>query len=81
MAIEGVDSQRLTSFLEELTLISRKYRIQIQGCGCCGSPWVAALEDKQENYRYTVMQRGDDLALRSEDDIETQEWWLSDEEK
>lgn len=30
-------------FLKELTLLSRKYKIVIGGCGCCTSPFLAAI--------------------------------------
>jgi len=34
------------AFLAELTELSRKHRIAIGGCGCCGSPWLFDLERK-----------------------------------
>lgn len=33
-------SDRTTEFLKELTELTNKYRIEIAGCGCCGSPWL-----------------------------------------
>lgn len=27
-------------FLEEFSALSRKYKIRVGGCGCCGSPWI-----------------------------------------
>ena len=36
----------MEKFLEELTNLSLKYNLFINGCGCCGSPW---LEDKAES--------------------------------
>jgi len=34
------EAKRLESFLQELTALSDKYEIYIEGCGCCGSPWL-----------------------------------------
>ena len=33
-------------FLEELSELTKKYNISIEGCGCCGSPYLVNLEDK-----------------------------------
>ena len=33
-------SQDLESFLKELSELTKKYNVEIVGCGCCGSPWV-----------------------------------------
>ena len=39
------------NFLQELTAISRKYRLAVDGCGCCGSPFLVELpEDCLEEY-------------------------------
>lgn len=46
--------RRYTKFLVELTTLSQKYQIYIQGCGCCGSPWL--YDDKeQENIGDNLM--------------------------
>ena len=34
-------------FMAELELLSRKYRIKIAGCGCCGSPYLMPLKKKE----------------------------------
>ena len=51
----GVNAERLRAFLQELTALSDKYDIYIEGCGCCGSPW---LNDIQAGKNY------DNLAYR-----------------
>lgn len=33
-------NEKLEAFLDELSELSRKHRIAIGGCGCCGSPWI-----------------------------------------
>lgn len=47
--------RRYTKFLLELTTLSQKYEIYIQGCGCCGSPWLYDDKDKEnigDNLKY-----------------------------
>ena len=33
-------------FLEELSELTKKYNISIEGCGCCGSPFLVYLGNK-----------------------------------
>lgn len=33
-------NEKNDKFLEELTELTKKYGIEIGGCGCCGSPWL-----------------------------------------
>lgn len=35
------------AFIIELEALSRKYNLIISGCGCCGSPFIEELEDKE----------------------------------
>ena len=35
---------RLGNFLKELSDLTKKYNIEIGGCGCCGSPYLNDLE-------------------------------------
>lgn len=53
----------IKDFLTELTFLSNKYGVKIEGCGCCGSPFLAEIEagaidgyykvnDKNENLRW-----------------------------
>lgn len=37
--------EREVEFLKELTALTKKYKIQIWGCGCCGSPSLDCIED------------------------------------
>lgn len=36
---------RVDSFLKELAELSKKYDIEIWGCGCCGSPSLMNISD------------------------------------
>jgi hypothetical protein len=31
---------RMDGFLQELNELTRRHKIKIGGCGCCGSPWL-----------------------------------------
>ena len=35
----------MNKFLEELSELTKKYNISINGCGCCGSPYFTRLDD------------------------------------
>lgn len=52
-----VNAARLRAFLQELTALSDKYEIYIEGCGCCGSPW---LNDLQAGKSYDNLAYGKD---------------------
>ena len=32
--------QRITVFLDDLRLLAEKHGLSVQGCGCCGSPFL-----------------------------------------
>lgn len=42
-------TNREKQFLEELGKLTKKYNIEIRGCGCCGSPY---LEDLTGEVKY-----------------------------
>lgn len=42
-----IPAERLQPFLEELTVLTTKYRISIGGCGCCDSPYLLDLKDEE----------------------------------
>jgi hypothetical protein len=44
--------EQIEAFLTELTELSRKYGITIGGCGCCGSPSLDELSEKEKNGKY-----------------------------
>ena len=43
---------REKQFLEELRLLTLKYRLRIWGCGCCGTPALLELEKEEETGHY-----------------------------
>ena len=55
--------KKVKCFLNELSELTRKYGIKIDGCGCCGSPWIEdirtgntvdSLEYDDEKQQYEV---------------------------
>lgn len=48
------EAKKVEDFLTELTELSRKHKISISGCGCCGSPYLddAERDIKTLNYSY-----------------------------
>lgn len=53
--------EKVKEFLKELTELSEKYNIYIQGCGCCGSPWIWCEEDKKDYDNLTYLNNGYDV--------------------
>jgi hypothetical protein len=51
----------LDKFLEELTTLTKKYKLEIGGCGCCGSPYVEKTQDEHPYLKYTTNDKGDYL--------------------
>lgn len=39
-------TQNEKDFIKELEQLSRKYKIAVGGCGCCGSPYLDALKSE-----------------------------------
>lgn len=53
-----MDRDRLKAFLKELTALTDKYDIFIDGCGCCGSP---SLWDNKGSWKGDFLQYNDDV--------------------
>jgi hypothetical protein len=49
--------ERVVSFLKDLDELTRKHQIIIQGCGCCGSPYLSSLD---YNGKYQVKSSDDE---------------------
>jgi hypothetical protein len=42
-----MDKDNTIEFLRELTELSRKYKVEIWGCGCCNSPQIRVIENPE----------------------------------
>ena len=51
----------IKDFLTELTVLSNKYGIKIEGCGCCGSPALTPIKPKAMNNCYEVDSKNENL--------------------
>ena len=40
-----MNNKKVIEFLREYEKLCRKYGLELAGCGCCGSPWVAKIEE------------------------------------
>lgn len=57
----------VNGFLNELLELSKKYKIEIGGCGCCGSPFLTGIDDGSPIVKYRVRGDSEDLTLVYED--------------
>lgn len=46
MRTETIDPDQVVLFLADLTALTQKHGIEIDGCGCCGSPYLWATNDE-----------------------------------
>lgn len=46
--------ESIKEFLKELTALSQKHSIGIDGCGCCDSPHLFPLDESKKQKKYTV---------------------------
>lgn len=56
----------LNLFLKELGELTKKYNITIDGCGCCGSPYLIDISDDSD-----VNYIGDNLYFDKDNNIYT----------
>lgn len=51
MKKEEITKDEVKEFLRDLYRISKKHNIFIDGCGCCGSPFLIRLRKMPEGYK------------------------------
>ena len=56
-----VREETIEAFLRDLTELTRKHRVTIAGCGCCGSPFLYEISDQQVAGKYSTSSDGADL--------------------
>ena len=51
-----LEKDMVDAFLSELSELTRRHKITIDGCGCCTSPFLSSLEDDEDSaeYKYFV---------------------------
>lgn len=50
MRSETIHPGKVAAFLADLTALTQKHGIEIDGCGCCGSPYLWATDELGEYY-------------------------------
>ena len=55
------NKKKIEEFLKELTELTKKYGFAIGGCGCCGSPYVYKLNEKQLDGEYKLDKANENL--------------------
>jgi hypothetical protein len=53
-----MDEAKTKAFLLELRALTVKHGVEIGGCGCCGSPWLAEADVSDERAGYCYGKRG-----------------------
>lgn len=49
-----INKEAIKMFLEELSILSKKYKIKISGCGCNGSPFLENIEEDHLDGKYML---------------------------
>jgi hypothetical protein len=47
---KDLTEEQVQAFLADLSELSRKHRVIIGGCGCCGSPFISSM-DAEGHYK------------------------------
>lgn len=64
--MKELEKDSVREFLRELSKLSRRHKISIGGCGCCGSPSLSAM--RKGVGRYEVTQDFDGLHWKRDDE-------------
>ena len=68
---DPTDDERKAAFVAELTALSRRTGVIVEGCGDCGSPWLTIAEDDiSAEVGYTYDENRGGPLLEWEDDVE-----------
>lgn len=51
--MKELSEENVKEFLKELSKLSRRYKVTIAGCGCCGSPFLHSMEKTDGRYEVT----------------------------
>ena len=46
--------ERLIGFAKEYVTLCNKYNLTIDGCGCCGSPYLTEIEETKEAKQFNL---------------------------
>ena len=49
-----MNKDKADAYIKDFLTLCRKHRIYIQGCGCCGSPWLEDMEDNEMDGVYNL---------------------------
>lgn len=62
--MKDVAPDKVAAFLKELSALTRRYKIGIAGCGCCGSPFLTFVRDTKGR-AYAVSELDDGLSFQT----------------
>ena len=48
--MKKLTTEKVKEFLRDLNKVSRKHKVAIMGCGCCGSPFLCHMEKTDGRY-------------------------------
>jgi hypothetical protein len=51
--MKELEKGEVREFVRELSKLSRRYKISIGGCGCCGSPFLTPMGKSDGRYEVT----------------------------
>lgn len=51
-----LNEEQVKEFLKELSKLTRRYKIKIGGCGCCGSPHLTQFDKTDGRYEVAASQ-------------------------
>lgn len=60
----AISKEQQTAFLEGLRELSLRTRITVEGCGCCGSPYLYEMSNEVTDCHYTVDEDSSNLTVK-----------------